>query len=119
GFLKRLLESAIPILLLQCSITGTAHAQENTVSVTDAGYLSAESAIGTDLVYRAHAGFLMKYNVSRHLTIATQTSFGRSYRSMGAVVSIPPEDFRSINFTFTQRFGAGAVVGPNTFSHTF
>lgn len=88
-------------------------------SFTEKDHFSVETALGADLFKRAHFSGLVKYNVLKNFAVATQTNISHSYRSMGEVVSISQDDFQSINFSFSQRFGAGAVIGKERFSHTF
>lgn len=102
------------ILLFVASLS---FAQETT-SYTEKNNLSLEAVVGTDLVYCGYLGGLVKYNIYNNIAVATQTNLSRSYESMGEIVSISPENFRSINFTFSQRFGAGAVIGKERFHHT-
>lgn len=92
---------------------------QDTKSFTDKTHISLETTLGSDLFYRGHLGGLVKYNMWKNLAVGTQTNISRSYRSMGEVVSISSDDFRSINFTYTQRFGVGAVIGKERFNHTF
>lgn len=99
-------------------IDSVSFAQETT-SYTEKNNFSLEAVAGTDMVYRGHLGGLAKYNIYNKIALATQTNLARSYKSMGEIVSISPENFRSINFTYSQRFGAGTIIGKERFHHTF
>lgn len=100
-----------------CLFATPAFAQDD-LSFTDKNHLSMEATVGGDLFLRGHLNGLVKYNIQKNISIGAQTNIVRSYRSMGEVVDISSDDFKSINFSIAQRIGAGAVIGKERFSHT-
>jgi len=106
---------SIVLILL---INSVSYSQKST-SIIEKKASSIETTLGSDIVYRAHLSGLVKYNIFKNITIATQTNLARSYKSMGEIVSISSDNFQSINFTYTQRFGVGVVIGKERFNHTF
>lgn len=103
-------------LLLLISVP--AYAQEE-LSFIDKKHFSMEASVGGDLFLRGHLNGLVKYNIRNNISVGTQTNIVRSYRSMGEVVDISPDDFKSINLSIAQRIGAGVAIGKERFNHTF